>query len=157
ADEMSEIMCREIDFVDFLDDRGALIESCKTLLWSPGLFGVIRRWWTLRRIHREFGLYQGAEVKHFLDRKVRAKVRQLGHDASDFEALDRAGCKPLKIVASDVGLRRAVVFASQRFEGHNETVVDAVRASISYPLVFRPVRVHDRFLVDGGLCSNLPV
>ena len=79
------------------------------------------------------------------------------HDSIDFAALDRAGCKPLKIIATDVGLQRPVVFASQRFDGQNEQVVDAVRASISYPLVFQPVRVHDRFLVNGGLCSNLPV
>jgi NTE family protein len=157
ADEMSEIMCGEIDFVDFLDDRGTLLASCSDLVGSPGLWGIVTRWWTLRRIHRHFGLYQGTEIKHFLTRKIRGKIRHLEHNTIDFEALDRAGCKPLKIIASDVGLQRPVVFSSQRFDGQNEQVVDAVRASISYPLVFQPVRVHDRFLVDGGLCSNLPV
>jgi NTE family protein len=157
ADEMAEIMCREVDFEDFLDDRGALLRSFSELMRSPGLWGVASRWWTLRRIHREFGLYHGRAIKDFLTQRIRAKVRDLEHDLIDFAALDRAGCKPLKIIASDVGLQRPVVFGSQRFDGQNEQVVDAVRASISYPLVFQPVRVHDRFLVDGGLCSNLPV
>jgi NTE family protein len=144
ADEMAAIMCDEVDFVDFLDDRGALLSSCSDLLESPGLWGIVTRWWTLRRIHRHFGLYKGTEIKRFLERKIRAKLRHLDHNSIDFEDLDRAGCKPLKIIASDVGLQRPVVFASRRFDGQNEQVVDAVRASISYPLVFRPVRVHDR-------------
>jgi NTE family protein len=157
ADEMAEIMCREVDFEDFLDDRGVLLDSFSELLRKPGLWGVVERWWTLRRIHREFGLYHGRALKTFLTEQIRAKVRDLKHDAVDFAALERAGCKPLKVIASDVGLQRPVVFGSQRFDCQNEQVVDAVRASISYPLVFQPVRVHDRFLVDGGLCSNLPV
>jgi NTE family protein len=157
ADEMFEIMCREVDFADFLDDRGMLLDSFSEFLQSPGLCGVIKRWWILRRIHRAFGLYHGRELKKFLAERIRAKVRNVGHDSIDFAALERAGCKPLKVIASDVGLQRPVVFASQKFDGQNEQVVDAVRASISYPLVFQPVRVHDRYLVDGGLCSNLPV
>jgi NTE family protein len=156
-DEMFEVMCREIDFVEFLDDGGRLLESFSNLMNRPGLWGLLTRWRTLRRIHRELGLYHGRELKNFLTRKIRSKVRHLDNHSIDFEALDRAGCKPLKIIASDVGLQRPIVFASQKSDGHNEQVVDAVRASISYPMVFQPVRVHDRYLVDGGLCSNLPV
>jgi NTE family protein len=39
----------------------------------------------------------------------------------------------------------------------NGSVLEAVRASMSYPFVFKPVKVFDRLLVDGGLCSNLPL
>ncbi len=56
ADEMVEVMCRQVDFEDFLDDRGVLLGSFAELMRSPGLGGVIRHWWALRRIHREFGL-----------------------------------------------------------------------------------------------------
>jgi NTE family protein len=36
-------------------------------------------------------------------------------------------------------------------------LVTAVRASISLPAVFAPVRVDDELLVDGGLAANVPV
>ncbi|MEO1132153.1 MAG: patatin-like phospholipase family protein [Cyanobacteria bacterium J06639_1] len=36
-------------------------------------------------------------------------------------------------------------------------MVDAVRASISIPGVFTPVKLNDRFLVDGGLVNPVPV
>jgi NTE family protein len=36
-------------------------------------------------------------------------------------------------------------------------LVTAVRASISLPAVFAPVRVDDQLLVDGGLVANVPV
>lgn len=37
------------------------------------------------------------------------------------------------------------------------SVLDAVRASISMPGIFTPVRIHDRWLVDGGLINPVPV
>jgi NTE family protein len=64
---------------------------------------------------------------------------------------------PLKILATDVDSRMPVIFSAAGGHEQNGSVVDAVRASISYPYVFRPVMSNDRLLVDGGLCSNLPI
>lgn len=36
-------------------------------------------------------------------------------------------------------------------------VADAVRASMSIPYFYRPVRLKGRFLVDGGILSNFPI
>ena len=36
-------------------------------------------------------------------------------------------------------------------------VIDAIRASISIPGVFTPVRMGDALLVDGGLMNTVPV
>lgn len=36
-------------------------------------------------------------------------------------------------------------------------IIDAVRASISVPGVFTPVRAGDRYLIDGGMANPLPV
>ncbi len=36
-------------------------------------------------------------------------------------------------------------------------LIDAVRASISIPLVFTPVPIQDKLLVDGGLLSPVPI
>ncbi|MES2305044.1 MAG: patatin-like phospholipase family protein [Gemmatimonadota bacterium] len=57
---------------------------------------------------------------------------------------------PLRIVATDLRDRSAVVLKGG-------DLAQAVRASIAIPLVFAPVRVGQRMLVDGGLSANIPV
>lgn len=57
---------------------------------------------------------------------------------------------PLAVVASDVVRREPVLIR----EGE---VLSAVQASISLPLLARPVRRGDRYLVDGGYWEPAPV
>jgi NTE family protein len=57
---------------------------------------------------------------------------------------------PLSIVATDYYTGMPVVFRSGR-------VLDAIRASISIPGVFIPMRYKDTFLVDGGVANPLPI
>jgi NTE family protein len=57
---------------------------------------------------------------------------------------------PFAVVASDVRRREPVVIR----EGE---VLPAVQASISLPLLARPVRCGDRFLLDGGYWEPAPV
>jgi len=57
---------------------------------------------------------------------------------------------PLKVIATNVFTSEAVVFE----EGD---VVDALRASISIPGIFRPVVVNGKTLTDGGIADPLPV
>lgn len=57
---------------------------------------------------------------------------------------------PLYLTATDFRTGEQVVFSSG-------SIVDAVRASISIPYVFRPWAVGDRLLVDGFLSDPMPV
>jgi NTE family protein len=57
---------------------------------------------------------------------------------------------PLACVATDIISGQEVVMT----EG---SVLEAVRASISIPVIFRAVKKDGRFLVDGGLVNNVPV
>jgi len=57
---------------------------------------------------------------------------------------------PLSCVATDIGSGEEVVIS----EG---SVLEAVRASISIPVIFTAVRWRDRYLVDGGLVNPVPV
>lgn len=56
---------------------------------------------------------------------------------------------PLKIVATDLITGRVHIFE----EGD---IDQAVRASTSVPLVFRPMPLNEELLVDGGLCNPVP-
>jgi NTE family protein len=57
---------------------------------------------------------------------------------------------PFRAVATDLVSGEEVVLSSG-------SLADAVRASMSVPGVFAPVRIEGRLLVDGGMSNNLPV
>lgn len=56
---------------------------------------------------------------------------------------------PFRCVASDVHNKKEIIFS----EGN---LGDAVRASMSYPFFFRPIKVDSVLLYDGGLYNNFP-
>lgn len=57
---------------------------------------------------------------------------------------------PCSIVATDLMHTEQVVFRSG-------SLFEAVRASISIPLFFRPVQMEDKLLIDGGILNPLPL
>jgi NTE family protein len=57
---------------------------------------------------------------------------------------------PFAAVATDLNTGREIWLRSG-------SLLDAVRASISLPGIFTPVRIDDRWLVDGGLINPVPV
>ena len=56
----------------------------------------------------------------------------------------------MKIVACDLHTMEEVVFERGK-------LIDAIRASISIPGIFRPMKHKGRTLIDGGLASPVPV
>ncbi len=57
---------------------------------------------------------------------------------------------PFRCVAADVNSKQAVVFRKGRLE-------DAVRASMSFPMLFNAVSIDSMLLLDGGIYDNYPV
>jgi len=84
------------------------------------------------------GLMEGRKLKEFLGLYIpsNAKIEQLPI--------------PIGLVATDLYSGEAVVLRTGN-------VIDAVRASVSIPGVFVPVKYGDMVLVDGGVANPLPV
>ena len=82
------------------------------------------------------GLVKGKQVMEFLDKHLTVKR---------FEEL----VIPLKVVATDFWLRRQVVFESG-------PISPAIRASISIPVIFKPVKIDQTVLIDGGTVNPVP-
>jgi len=57
--------------------------------------------------------------------------------------------KPYLCTASDINSNKSVIFTHGKLE-------DAVRASMAIPVVFKPVKLGDTILFDGGLYDNIP-
>ena len=56
---------------------------------------------------------------------------------------------PYRCVASDITAQRPVVFGKG-------DLAQAVRASMSYPFYFKPIRVNGHLMMDGGMYNNFP-
>jgi len=57
---------------------------------------------------------------------------------------------PFRCVASDIYKKEPVICRSG-------VLGDAIRASMTFPFVFKPIVVNDRLLFDGGIYNNFPV
>jgi NTE family protein len=64
----------------------------------------------------------------------------------DFNAL----FVPFRSIASSISERKSYVF-------RKGDLGDAIRASMTFPLVFKAIRVEDQLLYDGGIYNNYPV
>jgi NTE family protein len=84
-----------------------------------------------------WGLIAGKRIEELLTLMTKKKT---------FADLDL----PLAVVATDLELGQKVVLR----EG---PIADAIRASISIPGIFHPVRIDGRVLVDGAVVERLPV
>ncbi len=154
ARRLREIM-EQLDYRRFRDGtwltRLGLPGQLLTLLLRSGVYrGEELRAW-LREVLDE------AAVRTFAD----LRLEDPGASVSPGEA------HRLVVMASDIseGCLRRLPWEYDRYglDADEVEVVDAVRASMSLPYFFRPVRLRDRvadqrrWLVDGGMLSNFPV
>jgi len=96
-----------------------------------------RRMFSLVDPHLRQGLISGEKVKTFIEGYVDGKKIE--------------DCKiPFVAVATDLKTGEIVVL-------NKGEMAQAIRASISVPLVFRPVEIDGRMLADGGLSAPVPV
>ncbi len=99
-----------------------------------------------------------ASLKSFRDATNQALSLKLRNDRDPapvtFRDLHEAGCRPLKIVATDLTAGRLATFSYGT--SPEVAVADAVAASVCLPGIFAPWRVNGSLHYDGGLVSNLP-
>ncbi|MGA9772776.1 MAG: patatin-like phospholipase family protein [Blastocatellia bacterium] len=170
ADELREILINEIDFTKFLSDGGKDLNKLKTLpdnLKSKLSMAryYISNWRRLQRIKKEFGLYEAKLLEDYLEEKIKKRLPPHGEKSITFDSLKWLELPLLKIVASDLHSNKPIIFSASGRDDPNEgvvdqfsgSVIDAVRASMSYPFVFKPFTIGNRHYVDGGLSSNLPL
>jgi len=177
SDELKTIMIEEINFTQFLDESASELEILKISLEK--LFNKINNFndeiWNickipenirliralsdyLKRLNQNLGLCDAKELKKFLLEKIAQKHPIFNNrDNVTFRELQEQRCYPLKVVASDLVSRQAVIYPLDQEQGLDYSVIDAVRASMSFPFVFSPVKNENYLLVDGGLSSNLPL
>ncbi len=92
------------------------------------------------------GLYSGAGLEHY--------VREVLSDpdrTDDFRALETE----LYLASTDLDTCERIVFGADGWD--DVPISTAVSASAALPMVYKPVKVHDRELIDGGIISTTNV
>jgi NTE family protein len=89
------------------------------------------------------GAYTGEGIERYLGKVLAEDGR-----SDDFRALDAE----LYLVATDLDTCERIVFGADGFD--DVPISTAVRASGALPMVYAPVKVGDRELIDGGIVST---
>ncbi|MEM8816026.1 MAG: patatin-like phospholipase family protein [Pseudomonadota bacterium] len=141
ADEL-EILVGSIDWVTSLSDRSARrnLSFRRKQDDRQYPFGL-----ELGLDRGRLKLPRGAIQGHNLDLLLRELLLEASY-IDDFDALPI----PFRAIASDIG-------AGEKYVMGKGDLAEAVRASMSVPGVFAPVRIDGRLLSDGGLVGNLGV
>lgn len=150
------------DFMEFLDGHAKLppriLRKRWTRLgrWAALLWPWSWLWQAYRRLNRCLGLYEGAAFEQWLRNLIERKKAVLDKaQKATFGSIKKARGVELSVVATDIGRARVEVYDCEESAG--KEVAEAVRASMSIPLYFKPISVGLNRIVDGGLVSNFPV
>jgi NTE family protein len=141
ADEIEAVLDR-IDWAEVLRDKPPRNErSMRRKEDDLRLLGGVEVGLSNGKIAFPQGLIQGQKLEMLL-RRLLLPTWQV----RDFDQLPI----PFRAIATDIVSGEKVVFAQG-------DLALAIRASMSVPGVFAPVRYEDRLLVDGGVVDNLPI
>jgi NTE family protein len=146
---LSELQ-RELSFTSF-QDKGFLDH-----------FGLVGKGLSLAL---EKGIYEGNYLRNWLGEQLASlNVRTFGDlklTGPFADTLPPERRYKLVVLATDVSRGRLVRFPwdyhRYGLDPDKQLVADAVRASISIPFFFEPVKLAGSYLVDGGVISNFPV
>ena len=137
---------KEIDSLSTAYPIGSLFQPYRPRL--PSLIGVGLRpftvWesWGEQLTLQNGSLYEGDVVSLMNAMLLRGNLLARGN----FDSLPI----PYRAVATDLASRGLVVI-------DKGDLTQAVRASFAIPLVFTPVRMNGRLLIDGGIALNVPI
>src|SRR5213596_815322 len=92
------------------------------------------------------GLYTGDGIEKYIRSVFRESDRR-----DDFRLLE----PELYLAATDLDTCERIVFGSSGWD--DVPISEAVRASTALPMIYKPVKVRDHELVDGGIVSTTNV
>jgi len=146
-----------------LRTAGYLPSELKTILMELNLkeFKTGAPWGTKTyHLFKHKGIYSSDKIHSYVSDLLAAKgVTTFGDVVTD--QVDPRWRYLLNIIASDVSQGRMVNLPHDAplygMRPEDINIADAVRMSMSIPGFFRPARLGESYIVDGGLLSNFPI
>lgn len=118
---------------------GALYADCPNAERVKCVLEPLKKWDILdvELLTARYGLVKGKSLRGFLTKNLTCR------DFCDLQI-------PLYVVATDI-------YASELVCMSTGPIIPAVHASAAIPFIFKPVLLHGRVLVDGGVVDPIPV
>ncbi len=141
---------RDLNYKNFRDesfiDKLGVAGKSASLMFEQGIYeGNFLRTWLTRELEK-------LGVRTFADLKITEPWAAHLPPAKRYK---------LVVIASDVsgGRLARLPWDYERYglDPDQQLVADAVRASMSIPFFFEPVKLNGQLLVDGGMLSNFPI
>lgn len=99
------------------------------------------------------GLYHSSIIEYELDRLYSYKGYKTVNELIYQEPI-------LKVIATDITLKRELILPDDldlyNIRANNFTIARMVTLSLLYPGVFKPLKLGDSVIVDGGVINNFP-
>ncbi len=182
----------EFDFKEVLDDSAGGVNTRAKVLKTVDNFAnnkntliAIKPVKTVKkvlahRVYTQSGIYEGEYLRKWIEEKIQEQVKKLTKGAHTGEYLTfaelhqlildypDAGFRDLKIVGSNFTKAEKKVFSHDDPETKNMIISDAVRISMSIPVLFKPHYMHQKIdgmrnkisndvWEDGGVYDNYPI
>ena len=144
-----------IGVIEVLEKRGFEISSIAGTsmgaliggIYASGGLDIFSHWLTTLNKYMVFSLMDFTLSKDGIMKgnKILNEIKKLVPDKNIEE------CSiPFSAIATDILSRKEIVF-------DKGSLYDAIRASISLPSLFRPYKINNMVLIDGGVINQLPV
>ena len=163
-EEMSRIVNKQVP-TPFRDvDLGALLRpnyadfAARSLLMPLRLVGLARslagRWREVSLMDVVTGLAEGLPAGLYTGSGIEKYIREIFHESDRSDDFRLLGPE-LYLAATDLDTCERIVFGSPDWD--DVPISKAVSASTALPMVYKPVDVRGRQLVDGGIRSTTNV
>jgi NTE family protein len=136
------------------DEMNSKLELFDLKKIQDGSWGVIPN---VYRLAKKFGWYKGDYILENIKEIIRQKTEDGESTFEDIENMPKErGFKSMFFMGTDVSTGLSDVFSAEHTP--RMRVADAVRISMSTPIVFAPVRsALGNVFVDGGILDNYPI
>lgn len=174
-DELKSLL-NEISLETILGDKYGRLNKLRTeieILQGGWIGAKARSFRTIRKMFNgDLGLFNHQAIKKHIRELIIQKLPDLeNQETISFQAFERATGVRLRIIATDLSSKSEtnscrndkIAAPTSRIKIYGgdctpeESVLDAVAASCSFPIVFNPLKTKSgSVLVDGGIISNAP-
>ena len=142
----------ENDFINFIDNP-KLKKAIEEDSFTPFTKNIVHSVASISKtLDNQYALCNGDKLIAFL----KNSLNKFGIDENiTLKELNELTGKHLILVACSLSYRKAAYFDYK--SAPDLKVVDAVRASMAIPYIFKPIKYNNDFFIDGGAVNNFPI
>jgi len=105
-----------------------------------------------------YGLDDGTKILNIFKILINAKIKKTDISLNEnitFEQLFKLTNKKLTIIGCCLNDMEEIYYNYEKTPNFN--IIDALRISFSIPFIFKPIKIENKFYIDGAILNNYPI